>query len=95
MTIQHQCAQHVDVSGYYKANNHPHATGSPLVSRMIVLFDIAVAAGGEASVWGLPLTVSVCGVSAMVGFARNDVGGWGRREAETPTVFCNSRSKSK
>ena len=58
-TIQHRCAQHVDVSGYYKANSHPHATGSPLVSRMIVLFDIAVAAGGEASVWGLPLTVSV------------------------------------
>ena len=26
---------------------------------MIVLFDIAMAAGGEASVWGLPLTVSV------------------------------------
>ena len=59
MTIQHQCAQHVDVSGYYRANSHPLATGSPLVSRMIVSLDIAAAAGGDTSVWGLPLTVSV------------------------------------
>ena len=59
VTIQHRCAQHVDVSGYYKANSHPHATGSPLVSRMIVSLHIAAAAGGDTSVWGLPLTVSV------------------------------------
>ena len=60
VTIQHRCVQHVDESGYYnKANTHPHATRLPLVLRMIVWLDIAGAAGGETSVWGLLLTVSV------------------------------------
>eukprot|EP00956_Cyclotella_meneghiniana_P005265 scaffold6583_cov82-Cyclotella_meneghiniana.AAC.3 len=49
VTIQHQCAQHVDVSGYYRANSHPLATGSSLVSRMIVSSDIVLAAGGDTS----------------------------------------------
>eukprot|EP00956_Cyclotella_meneghiniana_P029325 scaffold70663_cov76-Cyclotella_meneghiniana.AAC.1 len=89
-TIQHRCAQHVDVSGYYKANSHPHATGSPLVSRMIVSFDIAVAAGGEASVWGLPLTVSVGCRPWLDLHGTSWVGG---ERTETPTVFCVSRSK--
>eukprot|EP00956_Cyclotella_meneghiniana_P005421 scaffold6817_cov76-Cyclotella_meneghiniana.AAC.2 len=30
----------VDLSGYYRAISHPLATGSPLVSRMIVSSDI-------------------------------------------------------
>ena len=43
----------------YLAITGPLATGSPLLSRMIVSLDIAAAAGGDTSVWGLPLTVSV------------------------------------
>eukprot|EP00956_Cyclotella_meneghiniana_P022213 scaffold41684_cov81-Cyclotella_meneghiniana.AAC.1 len=49
---QHRSAQYFDVSGYYRANSHPHPTGSPLVSRMIVFVssDIVVAAKDDTSV---------------------------------------------